>query len=312
MPAFEELNPSTVSQVRSYIDWPAVLAGAVVALGLATVFTTFGAAIGLSTLDIDPDRSSFDFALIVTAVWLAISMVASYMAGGYIAGRMRARVDAARTDEVAVRDGINGLVVWGLVVIAGAMVMANTVSSTASAIGTAADAAVSAAAPAIGSAAGQMAGGSGANPVDTFVATMLRPSTVNPAASNPAAVRNAAAGILAQLMNTGEISDADRQYLVGAAQAMGGLPQDQTSARVDQTIQAMLDARASATQRSQEAEDLAKRTAEAARVSGVLTGFLLAAAGLVAAAAAYVGAVHGGRHRDEGRIFGGFSYRYRG
>ena len=39
------------------------------------------------------------------------SLVASYLAGGYIAGRMRRRVESATDDEVTARDGINGLVV---------------------------------------------------------------------------------------------------------------------------------------------------------------------------------------------------------
>ena len=41
-----------------------------------------------------------------------------------------------------------------------------------------------------------------------------------------------------------------------------------------------------------------------------LTAFLLAASAILAAAAAYVGAVRGGRHRDEGRLWGWLSYRH--
>lgn len=49
--------------------------------------------------------------------------------------------------------------------------------------------------------------------------------------------------------------------------------------------------------------------AETARIGAILTAFILAAAALVAGVVAIAGAVRGGRHRDEGRLFGGFSYR---
>ncbi|RRD24704.1 hypothetical protein ECB98_13335 [Brucellaceae bacterium VT-16-1752] len=50
------------------------------------------------------------------------------------------------------------------------------------------------------------------------------------------------------------------------------------------------------------------QAAEKARITGILTAFLLAASALVAAVAAFIAAIHGGRHRDEGRIWGGLSY----
>ena len=38
------------------------------------------------------------------------------------------------------------------------------------------------------------------------------------------------------------------------------------------------------------------------------SAFLLAASSLVAGAAAYIGAVRGGRHRDENKLWGGLRY----
>nr|MDX8333145.1 hypothetical protein [Agrobacterium rosae] len=53
--------------------------------------------------------------LIVTGLFVVLSMVASYMLGGYITGRMRRPVGGSATrDELTSRDGINGLVVWGI------------------------------------------------------------------------------------------------------------------------------------------------------------------------------------------------------
>lgn len=56
-------------------------------------------------------------------LWTTVS---SFMAGGYIAGRMRRRVDAANADEIAVRDGIHGLAVWGVALLFGAIVLGAT------------------------------------------------------------------------------------------------------------------------------------------------------------------------------------------
>lgn len=52
-----------------------------------------------------------------------------------------------------------------------------------------------------------------------------------------------------------------------------------------------------------------REEAEKTLIAGILTAFLLAASALVAAVAAYIGAVHSGRHRDERRIWGGLAYR---
>jgi len=43
--------------------------------------------------------------------------------------------------------------------------------------------------------------------------------------------------------------------------------------------------------------------------SAVDRAFFLTAISLVAGVAAYIAGVKGGRHRDEGRIFGEFAYR---
>lgn len=71
----------------------------------------------------------------------------------------------------------------------------------------------------------------------------------------------------------------------------------------------LADAKAEADRLAADAKAVAIKAAEVARVSAILSAFLLASAAMVAAAAAYIGAVRGGRHRDEGRIFGGFAYR---
>jgi hypothetical protein len=294
---------------RSYIDWAAILGGTVVATAIGLIFTTFGAALGLSAISAEVGEGSGMLGLILTGLWMVVTLIASYAAGGYIAGRMRRRVDQASIDEVATRDGVNGLVVWGAGMVIAAMVIGNVVSSTVSAAGSVADAAVTATGSALG---GVVEGAATLLPDDPMIAVtdaLTRPAQIDPATADRAELARQAASILGTAAMSGEVSDADRAYLIGATTTLTGLPPAEVEARVDQAITAAIQARDTATSLAAEAEQAAINAAEIARKSAVLTGFLLAAASLIAAAAAVVGAVKGGEHRDKGTIFGGFSYR---
>lgn len=338
----------------SYIDWAAVLGGAVVAAALGGLFTGFGAALGLSTVSAEPGEGSFNLWLVVTALWLVVSLVVSYLGGGYIAGRMRRRVDDASADEVAARDGINGLVVWGLGMLVTAWMAAGAISGTVSAVGTAATAAGSAVggvAQGVGAAAGGAVQGAtqavgqavgAALPedaddgvMDYINSTLMRPAvdgmqqgvrqpdgTASPGtpSMDDAELARQSGVVLGNVMRTGEISDEDRAFLVAAVARRTGQSEAEVEARVDEAVTAVQQARdeaeaaiaeaqAEAERVAQEAEEAAIEAAETARKSAILTTFLLTAAALVAGAAAVSGAVRGGRHRDEGRIWGGFSYR---
>ncbi|MFE3836438.1 hypothetical protein [Pseudogemmobacter sonorensis] len=335
----------------AYIDWVAVFGGAVVAAAIGGLFTAFGAALGLSTISAEPGEGSFNLWLIVTALWLVISLVASYLAGGYIAGRMRRRVDDASADEVAARDGINGLVVWGLGMLLTTWMAAGAIGGAASAVGTAVTAA--------GSAVGGVAQGTGAavggavqgvaqavgaavpddadeGLMDYINSTLMRPAvdgvrqgvqqpdgTTAPGAPSmdDAELARQSGVVLGNVLRTGEISDEDRAFLIAAVARRTGQTEAQVEARVDQAVAvvqeareeaeaAVAEAQAEAERLAQEAEEAAIAAAETARKSAILTAFLLTAAALVAGAAAVSGAVRGGRHRDEGRIWGGFSYRF--
>ncbi len=79
--------------------------------------------------------------------------------------------------------------------------------------------------------------------------------------------------------------------------------------KVDEARKKIDELRAQAEKAAEDAKTAAADAAEKARITGILTAFLLAASSLVAAVAAYIGAVHGGRHRDEGRVWGGLAYR---
>lgn len=304
-----------------HVDWAAILAGAVVAAAVAGLFMTFGATLGLSTISAERGEGSFNAWIVVTALWLAVTLAASYMAGGYVAGRMRRRTHDADADEVAARDGITGLVVWALGMLVTAWMAAGALGTATTAAGNLAGGAAQAAGAALGGAA---QGLGNAMPGDTAVGwisdTLGRPSLSAGAAApatpgltspadDPAVLARQSAAILANIARTGEIGEADRVWLADATARITGLPQAEAEARVEQAVTSAQEIRAEAMRLAEEAEATARDTAETARIGAILTAFILTAAALVAGAAAIAGAVRGGRHRDEGQVFGGFSYR---
>ena len=319
----------------SYLDWAAIVGGGVVAVAIASVFTGFGAALGRSTVSATPGEGSFNLMLILSAFWVVVTLVASYMAGGYIAGRMRRRVDSVSADEVTARDGLNGLVVWGLGIIVSVFVLGTAVSTTVATVGAVASGAgavagtvvqatgtvmAEAAQGAITAAAPMVQDDAPAGSMDYLNRTLLRPNTVGTAPADPATMAGDTAAILGNVLKTGEISDPERAYLVSAVVTSTGATPAEAATRLDAVIKAtqtarsdaekgLADAKAEADKFAADAEAVAIKTAEVARVSAILSAFLLASAAMVVAAAAYVGAVRGGRHRDEGRILGGFAYR---
>ena len=301
----------------SYFDWAAIIAGSATAAAIATLLTGFGAALGLSAVSVEPGEGSVTVAMVIGAVFLVLTLVASYATGGYIAGRMRRRVDQASADEVSVHDGLNGLAVWAVGTLVSVMLLTNAAGNVVSAAGSAASTAVTAAGSAVGGVAqGALAAAGAALPEDagsnamSFVTdTLMRsaPSATSPA--DPAETSRQVAGIFANYLTSGEISDADRAYLETSVAAQTGLTATEVTTRVDAALATAEAQRAEAAQLAEDAKQTAIDVAETARIGTVLTAFLLTAAALVAAAAATVAAVRGGLHRDEGRVFAGLSYR---
>lgn len=317
-----------------YVDWPAIFAGTVVAVAIGLLLTTFGAALGLSSITLDGSDQSSTLELVLTALWMVLTLVAAYLAGGYIAGRMRRRIDTATDDEVTARDGINGLVVWGLGTILSVMLLSSAVSfvaSTAGNVAAGAGQAAGAVAQAAGSATSSVVSGAAnaaeaaipdaaeSDPTEYLSNQLLRPEQVDPTAADPAELAQQTASIVANVYRTGEVSDEDRAYLASAVAARTEMTRTQAETRVDQIVteaqearqqvaDAIETAKAEAKQLADEAEAAALEAARMARNAGIMTAFALAAAALIAAVAAFAGAVHGGRNRDAGTVFYGFRY----
>lgn len=314
-------SATTAQHDGAVLDWAAIFGGVVVAVAIGAVFAAFGAGLGLSTVSFEPGEGSFNVMVLISAVWIVLSLVVSYMAGGYISGRMRRRTGTSVADEVVARDGIGGLVVWGLGVILTVVMVHGAVMGAVSAAGSVVSAAGSAAGT-VAEVAGQVAGGAAegavdgaesptTNPMDFITSTMLRPNQVAATTTAAPEFTTDAGAIIGNVLLTGEASDVERSYLVSAVSAQAGLTPAESEARVDAAITSAQQARTEAMELAETAEQEVIQAAEAARVSAVLTGFLLAAAALVAAVAAHSGAVMGGRDRDAGSLYGGFAYRAR-
>lgn len=327
------MDPAPVAATDGpYVDWAAIFAGAVIAVAIGLLLGSFGTALGLTTISAEPGEGSGLFAAILTGLWVTLTLIASYATGGYVAGRMRHRTGTGTPDEATARDGMNGLAVWGLGTIVTALMLANaasfavgTAGTVASAAGQAAGSVATAAGSAVGNAAEEFLP---ENPLDYAQSRLMRADVTAPEPGTAAqAGDDAPAGapvegtdpeeltanvsaIMAEVLRTGEISDADRAYLVSAVAANTDLSEDEVEARVEEAVTTVTETRAEAARLAEEAKQQAIDTAEAARKSAIVTAFVLAAGALIAAVAAYVGAVHGGHHRDEGRLFSGLSYRH--
>ncbi len=294
----------------SYVDWPAIIAGAIIAAAIGLLFGGFGAALGLSVVSPLENEGSAGWAVIIVGAWMLVTTVVSYGAGGYIAGRMRRRMDNATADEVGTRDSVHGLVVWALGLLIGGWIAASVITSTVSAIGKAAEVTVSAAGS-VAEGAASMLGGEGGpidgvveNPLATINARLLQGTGVQ--LDSNASLSNGAMAVLAEVARTGEMSEANKAYLAAELAADSNLTTAQAETRIETATAEVVEVRDEAMARVEAAADQARIAAEKARRSAVLTGFMLAAGALIAAAAAVWGASLGGVHRDEGKFFTGF------
>lgn len=268
----------------SYLDWSAIVAGAVLATAISLVLFAFGAALGLGMVSPEEGAAPGRWIAIAAGLWFVWVVVTANMAGGYLAGRMRRRTGDATPDESDTRDGANGLTVWAVATLVGAMLATSGVSTVARTAGAAAGTVVQAA----GSAAGGAAGAVGEQ-LDYFAGLVQRGEGT--AIGNPE-VRQEIGTILARSVREGEVSEEDRTYMVNIVAEETGTPPEQVSQRVDAALQQF-----------DEARQAAVDAAEAARVAGIVSGFVIAATLFAAAAAAYMAAVAGGNHRDENIAF---------
>ena len=89
---------------QSYVEWGAVVGGAVAALATGLVLLNFGAAIGLASVSpFTSTATGLKAVGIGAAFWFLLVTVWSFALGGYLAGRLRHRWNDATPNEVEFR-----------------------------------------------------------------------------------------------------------------------------------------------------------------------------------------------------------------
>lgn len=287
---------------HSYVDWAAVIAGIVLASAISLLLLTFGSAVGLSFTNLRSlGNTAPVWAGIAAVSWLLWVQISSFMAGGYLTGRMRRRFGDATEHESDVRDGAHGLLVWSGALVVGAIIAVGGIGAAASAVGNAIGTATTAASNVARGAAASPGAASALDPNAYFVDELFRlpPGATAPQGVNMADVRGEAGRIIITDAAAGSVPDSDKTYLVQLVSRSTGLPQDQAQARVNDTLKAIDDAKAKAAD-----------AAETARKTAVIAAFITAASLLVSAVGAYWAAMKGGRHRDDGTVFADVFGRY--
>jgi hypothetical protein len=249
------------------VDWPAALAGALIACAIFVVLTTFGSAIGLTLTSPYPGSGfSGKVATWVIGIWELWVAVSAFAVGGYLAGRMRHRVYDATEHESDVRDSAHGLLVWAIAALLGTWIVSMTARDVAHAIN---------------------GGQNGTTPIAgkadpaRYAADALLRSDRAPAQAYNEPLHKEVAAVLAAYATGVNMTGEDALYLTRVTAAQG-ISQGDAEQRVRTAVAQVRD------------------NANRARRTGVMVAFLTAVSLAVGAAAAWAAAGLGGRHRDEG------------
>lgn len=266
---------------KSAASWPAIAAGAFVAIGSSLILLSLGAGMGFALASPQPDHPLTTTLVINAAIWLIITQWISAALGGYIAGRLRTRWLNTHTHEVFFRDTAHGLVTWAVATVLVACFVGGTAHELVNGVAHAATQA--------GSVASQSALMTSLEPYDTD--KLFRPINVPQPASGTTAsadtTRGEAQHIMAAVLSQGHLSDDDRSYLISMVEARTGLSKADAQQRVDEWVTNI-----------QQAQTRLKEAAEAARKAASQTAIYTALSLLIGAFVASVAAAVGGRLRD--------------
>jgi hypothetical protein len=257
--------------VPSFLEWGPIFAGAVLAAALSFVLLTFGTAIGLTATSPWPNSGLPARVIASLAIfWTMAQQIATFMAGAYVAGRLRSRWQGVRQDEVEFRDGLHGGLVWAVGIVIGAALLMATAGAVART-----------GAELTGKTA--IAAASTADPMDLVLDTMLRPTadaSKRPAPATTEDPRPQVSRLLTSAVSSGSLSEPNRTYLAQLVAQRAGISQEEALKRVDEAVTGT------------------RQAADKARRAAILTGLVTAIALLVSFAAAWWAAMKGGQHRD--------------
>ena len=110
---FEAVPEQSVESSATGVEWAAITAGALAAVGVSVVLFSLGSGLGISGANpwsFTPQNvANFTIA---AGIWLVVMQWLSSALGGYLAGRLRKKWVGVRTDEVFFRDTAHGLLAW--------------------------------------------------------------------------------------------------------------------------------------------------------------------------------------------------------
>jgi len=255
-----------------FIDWRAIIAGAILAAGVSFTLLAFGSGIGLSVVSTAPTwRDSSPWLWLLSGLFLLFVALCAFGIGGYAAGRMRARVAVTEAIENEFSDGMHGLFVWGLAILLTAMLAVAGAAMATRAVTPS------------GGTTGPAASVAGENIIASELDALFR-SDRRLVDNNIEYRRAEAARILLKSSSHRGVPGEDRDYLAALAGQEAGLAPEEAQTRADRAIAA--------------SRDELRRAREAA----VLEAFMIAAALFLGAAAAWYSACEGGRDRLEGTV----------
>jgi hypothetical protein len=250
----------------SYLSWSSIFAGAIVAAAVSSVLLTFGSTIGLAVVSPSATwRDTSSVLALLGGLWLLLTSLTSFGLGGYLAGMLRPTHDAATPHEVEFRDGLHGLLVWGVAILIGAALTFATPRTTS----VRPDGAV----PITFNAESFLA-----FELDRLLRSDRTPGAPN---ANDSALRAEAARIIFSSLGHIGVTPDDRGYLTRAVITRTGLAQSEAETRVDKAFSD------------------SKTAISRARRSIVILAFMIAASLMIGAAVAWLAAAAGGKHRDD-------------
>ena len=133
----ERVPEASVESSASAVEWPAIAAGALAAVGVSIIISTLASGAGLAWVRpwsfAGASPATFGVAaaigLIVTQ-WIASAL------GGYLTGRLRIKWVGIRTEEIFFRDTAHGFLAWALATLFVAAVLSLVAAGTVAGSGT--------------------------------------------------------------------------------------------------------------------------------------------------------------------------------
>jgi hypothetical protein len=254
-----------------HIQWGPVVGGAISAAALASVLHAFAAAIGLAVSSTAPTWRDASVGLwILSGVYLILVALAAYGLGGYVSGVLRDRVvpGTLTTEEVELRDGLHGLMVWALATLLTTLFILMVATASAPLV-----------APSAGS-AGPSTSMVGESTIAFDIDRLLRGDRRSDAA-DVTQTRAEVGRILLSSSGHSGVAAEDRGYLARLVASRVGITTPDAERRVDVAIAS------------------ARNNLSRARHSAVVLAFMVGAAALLGAVAAWFAAIYGGRYRDD-------------